>query len=125
MMRFIFLLAFSLWATSPALAQHVHNPIPWVESVVSSMTSVLKPAVTYAGPTGNASIALKTSTAASVFVAAATPAATSYWLETIKHQGISAFNANPGSYQVFRNVKSFGAKGMPQIFSLTSSLMRM
>ncbi|KAG6850606.1 hypothetical protein H0H93_011274 [Arthromyces matolae] len=28
-----------------------------------------------------------------------------YWLETIKHQGISAYNANPSSYQVFRNVK--------------------
>lgn len=26
-------------------------------------------------------------------------------------QGTAAFNANPSSYQVFRNVKSFGAKG--------------
>ncbi|KAG0696777.1 glycoside hydrolase family 55 protein [Suillus ampliporus] len=34
-----------------------------------------------------------------------------YWLETIKHQGTSAFNSNPSSYQVFRNVKDFGAKG--------------
>jgi hypothetical protein len=34
-----------------------------------------------------------------------------FWLETIKHQGISAFNPNPSSYQVFRNVKDFGAKG--------------
>ena len=34
-----------------------------------------------------------------------------YWLQNIKHQGTSAFNANPGSYQVFRNVKDFGAKG--------------
>ena len=34
-----------------------------------------------------------------------------FWLETIKHQGISAFNADPKSYQVFRNVKDFGAKG--------------
>ena len=33
-----------------------------------------------------------------------------FWLETIKHQGISAFNPNK-SYQVFRNVKDFGAKG--------------
>lgn len=34
-----------------------------------------------------------------------------FWLQTIKHQGTSAFNANPNSYQVFRNVKgatSFG-----------------
>ncbi|KAK7693686.1 hypothetical protein QCA50_003257 [Cerrena zonata] len=34
-----------------------------------------------------------------------------FWLETIKHQGTAAFNPNPGSYQVFRNVKDFGAKG--------------
>lgn len=35
----------------------------------------------------------------------------SYWLENIKHQGIAAFNADPSGYQVFRNVKDFGAKG--------------
>ena len=34
-----------------------------------------------------------------------------YWLETIQHQGSSPFHHNPGSYQVFRNVKDFGAKG--------------
>lgn len=34
-----------------------------------------------------------------------------YWMETIKHQGTSAFNPNPSTYQVFRNVKNFGAKG--------------
>ena len=35
----------------------------------------------------------------------------SYYLEDIKHQGIAAFNSNPGSYVVFRDVKEFGAKG--------------
>ncbi|OAX38483.1 glycoside hydrolase family 55 protein [Rhizopogon vinicolor AM-OR11-026] len=34
-----------------------------------------------------------------------------YWLETIKHQGTSAFNPDPSTYKVFRNVKDFGAKG--------------
>ncbi|KIK21024.1 glycoside hydrolase family 55 protein [Pisolithus microcarpus 441] len=34
-----------------------------------------------------------------------------YWLETITHQGISAFNPDPATYQVFRNVKDFGAAG--------------
>ncbi|KAG2072933.1 glycoside hydrolase family 55 protein [Suillus decipiens] len=34
-----------------------------------------------------------------------------YWLETVEHQGTSAFNSDPSSYQVFRNVKDFGAKG--------------
>ncbi|KAF9883834.1 hypothetical protein FE257_002771 [Aspergillus nanangensis] len=33
----------------------------------------------------------------------------SFWLESISHQGISAFGAS--GYQVFRNVKDFGAKG--------------
>lgn len=34
-----------------------------------------------------------------------------FWRETIKHQGIAAYNPAPLSYQVFRNVKDFGAKG--------------
>ncbi|TFK98649.1 hypothetical protein BDV98DRAFT_595580 [Pterulicium gracile] len=33
------------------------------------------------------------------------------WLETTNHQGISAFHSAPASYHVFRNVKSFGARG--------------
>ncbi|KAA1476062.1 beta-1,3-glucanase [Dentipellis sp. KUC8613] len=32
-----------------------------------------------------------------------------YWQQNIQHQGTSAFG--PGGYQVFRNVKDFGAKG--------------
>jgi hypothetical protein len=28
-----------------------------------------------------------------------------FWLESIKHQGTAAFNPNPETYQVFRNVK--------------------
>ena len=40
----------------------------------------------------------------------AVAAADSYWLEDIKHQGFAAFNPDT-SYQVFRNVKDFGAKG--------------
>ena len=34
-----------------------------------------------------------------------------YWLEKMKHQGLSAYNQNPASYSTFRNVKDFGAKG--------------
>jgi hypothetical protein len=33
-----------------------------------------------------------------------------YWLEQIPHLGVAPFSSN-GSYQVFRNVKDFGAKG--------------
>ncbi len=35
----------------------------------------------------------------------------SYWYEGITKQGISAFNPNPAGYQIYRNVKDFGAKG--------------
>lgn len=34
-----------------------------------------------------------------------------FWLEAIKHQGIAPFHQNATSYQVFRNVKDYGAKG--------------
>ncbi|KAJ7290151.1 exo-beta-1,3-glucanase [Mycena rebaudengoi] len=34
-----------------------------------------------------------------------------FWMQNIRHQGIAAFNGNPSSYQVFRNVKDFGARG--------------
>ena len=34
-----------------------------------------------------------------------------FWMQNIKHQGTSAFNSNPSSYTVFRNVKNYGAKG--------------
>jgi glucan 1,3-beta-glucosidase len=34
-----------------------------------------------------------------------------YWLEDIKHQGLASFNPNVTAYNIFRNVKDFGAKG--------------
>ena len=34
-----------------------------------------------------------------------------FWMESIRHQGVAAFNEKPSKYQVFRNVKDFGAKG--------------
>jgi glucan 1,3-beta-glucosidase len=40
-----------------------------------------------------------------------TPGCAPYWQENIKHQGLASFNPDPESYQVFRNVKEFGAKG--------------
>lgn len=35
----------------------------------------------------------------------------SYWLADIEHQGLAAFNTDPSTYTVFRNVKDYGAKG--------------
>jgi len=44
--------------------------------------------------------------------ASALPASSSsYWVSTIARQGTVAYG-NDSSYQVFRNVMSFGAKGM-------------
>jgi glucan 1,3-beta-glucosidase len=43
--------------------------------------------------------------------AAASTSTCAYWLDNVKHRGIAAFNANPTTYQVYRNVKDFGAKG--------------
>jgi glucan 1,3-beta-glucosidase len=40
-----------------------------------------------------------------------TPNCAPYWLENIKHQGLASFNPNVSSYEVFRNVKDYGAKG--------------
>ncbi|EMD38344.1 glycoside hydrolase family 55 protein [Gelatoporia subvermispora B] len=34
-----------------------------------------------------------------------------FWMQNIQHQGTAAFNSDPSSYQVFRNVMDFGAKG--------------
>ncbi|KAG8956019.1 hypothetical protein FRC04_006468 [Tulasnella sp. 424] len=34
-----------------------------------------------------------------------------HWMQTIKRQGISAYNPNPTTYKVFRNVQDYGAKG--------------
>ncbi|KAK1975526.1 glucan 1,3-beta-glucosidase [Colletotrichum cereale] len=44
------------------------------------------------------------------WLAAATLAKATYWMEDVLHQGISAYHPDP-NYKVFRNVKEFGAKG--------------
>lgn len=33
------------------------------------------------------------------------------WIESIKHEGLAAFNDNPSSYPVYRNVRDYGARG--------------
>lgn len=45
---------------------------------------------------------------------------TPYWYETISHQGISAFG--PSGYEVFRNVKDYGAKGESQLAYLSAKV---
>ena len=55
--------------------------------------------------TGNSSSGVPGST-----VSSTSNASTPFWLETIQHQGVAAFRKD-STYQVFRNVKDFGAKG--------------
>lgn len=91
---------------------------------ILSLLGAAWPIMAISLPRGNASVALSTTSSVKVAGAKATPAAVAvavpYWLEQIKHQGISAFNPSPGSYQVFRNVKDFGAKGTVFTCSETS-----
>ncbi|KAJ7043179.1 glycoside hydrolase family 55 protein [Mycena alexandri] len=56
---------------------------------------------------------METQVPSSVSSTVAVPPANSgvFWLEAIKHQGKAAYNEDPAEYQVFRNVKDFGAKG--------------
>ncbi|KAM0271938.1 hypothetical protein ACHAQH_008876 [Verticillium albo-atrum] len=44
------------------------------------------------------------------FLLAAASVVKGYWMEEIAHQGLSPYNDDPG-YQVFRNVRDFGAAG--------------
>ncbi|KAJ7157275.1 exo-beta-1,3-glucanase [Mycena filopes] len=68
--------------------------------------------LTIAALVGSAPLANSLGTTCSTPLGAGTAAATDpFWMQSIKHQGIAAFNPNPASYQVFRNVKDFGAKG--------------
>ena len=74
--------------------------IPEVEEVVGN---VLKEFGDYVDYHGNHSESSTTSKRQS----------TAYWYETIAHQGISAFG--PSGYQVYRNVKDYGATGKFQV----------
>ena len=90
--------------------------IPEVQAAVSSQLQEFSKYTAYAGPTGTAkavALAPTPKVLADVLVqaaAAASATAAPYWYETITHQGKAAFNTN-ATYQIFRNVKSYGAKG--------------
>lgn len=89
---------------------HDHEP-PQVASLIHSMQSVYSPWTGYHGPTGYPTAPYPRPTSTSTASAPGATNTCAYWLENIKHQGIAAFNSP--SYQVFRNVKDFGAKGGP------------
>ncbi|KAH0563080.1 hypothetical protein GP486_002348 [Trichoglossum hirsutum] len=108
------------------LLLEVAGALPQQQTQQRRPTSIVKrlasPAVfknPTAAPTGIPSLLNSTSTSNTSFVPLSTPTNTTasttplcapYWLELVKHQGVSAFNPD-NSYHVFRNVKDFGAKG--------------
>lgn len=81
--------------------------LPQVDSMVKSFMAEYASSSHNSGPAG-AKLALAASHHEKRDVESR---ATEYWLETIKHQGISAFG--PSGYKVYRNViTDFGAKGI-------------
>ncbi|KAK4865561.1 hypothetical protein LT330_009349 [Penicillium expansum] len=90
--------------------------IPAVDDIISSAMLPFEQYTSFGlAPTKIASAAISFGTKAAVnaesAVAAAAAADSAYWLADIAHQGVAAFNSNPSGYQVFRNVKDYGAKG--------------
>ncbi|KAF4635475.1 hypothetical protein G7Y89_g2624 [Cudoniella acicularis] len=73
-----------------------HFKIPEVENTVNEILHEFSNTVHYAGNGTQSSHVEKRQS-------------TPYWYEMITHQGISAFG--PSGYQVYRNVKDYGAKG--------------
>ena len=98
--------------------------IPAVQSDIAQQLSKFSLYTEYEGPTGTASAIVASSSAAAapkakINAVAVAPAATTpypYWYGTITHQGKAAFNTDT-SYVVFRNVKTYGAKGYVAIFA--------
>ena len=108
----------------------VYLQIPWVNSVVESMTREFSPAIHYDGLRNHANLIPETPSSQNVIQVAQPlgkqeppdgppedgpdmpPPTPPYWFEHIKHQGVAAFNSDSSGYQVYRNVKDFGAKGI-------------
>jgi glucan 1,3-beta-glucosidase len=99
-----------------ANAQHVHYVIPEVDQIVQYMSQVFEPWINNYEPRPHPNPPSPTSTSPP---SPSQTASCSYWLENIKHQGVSAFNTDT-NYTVFRNVKDYGAKGVNIHFFLCS-----
>lgn len=109
-MHFNFLAA-SLWLFAGVRAQLLSSPVRSPSAAPSSSASGLIRASPTVAAAAESSAAVEHSSNLGAAAAAAVddPA---YWLADIAHQGIAAFNPNPSTYKVFRNVKDYGAKGM-------------
>ncbi|KAJ5606538.1 CAZyme family GH55 [Penicillium lagena] len=84
--------------------------IPEVERITAQVVRQFSKYINYNGPSKDALAAMKP-TKQQTQVSQSTAADASYWLADIKHQGLAAFNSDPSTYTVFRNVMDYGAKG--------------
>ena len=94
-----------------SVAQHVHFEPPEVQHYVESMNSDYSQWTHYPGPSPAWSHHHPYPPRPTHPYPPPPENQCKYWLADIKHQGIAAFNPNPNNYTVFRNVKSFGARG--------------
>ncbi|KAF7895984.1 hypothetical protein EAF00_005999 [Botryotinia globosa] len=78
--------------------------IPQVEKVVTKVMNKFAPYVHNKGKHSDTAVISAKEDMSQII-----PRATPYWYEQISHQGKSAWG--PSGYQVYRNVKDFGAKG--------------
>ena len=86
------------------LARHLNYEPPEIKQDVDQMVSEFQKYVNFKGPDHDVDYKPEKEKP--------DPAAvTTFWMEQIKHQGKAPFNPQAGSYQVFRNVRDFGAKG--------------
>jgi len=108
-MRFYSFLVPSFAALGSVSAQHVHWQPAEVIHDVESQLQEFQHWTNYPGPSPTY---WHHPSPRPTYTQPPSPSGTcNYWLDDIKHQGIAAFNPDPETYQVFRNVQDFGAKG--------------
>lgn len=105
-MHFSYIITSSILLAS-ACAEHF--PIPQVQSAVSSALAKYSKYVHYHGPTGTAAAAIASATGKAHEHHDLANVDPPYWLADIAHQGFAPYAGS--GYQVFRNVKDYGAVG--------------
>jgi hypothetical protein len=90
--------------------------LPVVDELVGSIVNSFSQYLDYNGPKG--------AVPGRGPVVPKTTSDTAYWLADIAHHGYAAFNPNASTYQVFRNVKDFGAKGSYSLYFLPLQPLR-
>ena len=110
-MRLNLLVAPFLAAVSSTFAQHVHFEPPEVRHYTESMMKQFHHYTHYPGPSPTWWHHHPHGVYPTHHPKPPPEDKCDYWLADMKHQGVAAFNPNPDSYKVFRNVKHYGAKG--------------